>query len=170
MQLVKPFSDPTENENGNDGQLFSSIRFGLKPKDPFSLTSSQRTFYITSFISLDADQDGFITNEEALDFIKKTKLSMDSLNKVVQLCDIDQDGYLDLSEFICAAHISYVCRDGRPLPEEIPDCLMDPQKKEYLEKEKEEKKVENPFGDAFAMELVFQMMLSPKLRASRIPF
>ena len=59
----------------------------------------------------DADQDGFITNEEALDFIKKTKLSMDSLNKVVQLCDIDQDGYLDLSEFICAAHISYVCRD-----------------------------------------------------------
>ena len=87
---------------------------------------------------------------------------MDSLNKVVQLCDIDQDGYLDLSEFICAAHISYVCRDvalcrclhlqGRPLPEEIPDCLMDPQKKEYLEKEKEEKKVENPFGDAFAME------------------
>jgi hypothetical protein len=29
---------------------------------------------------------------------------------------------------------------------------MDPQKKEYLEKEKEEKKVENPFGDAFAME------------------
>lgn len=83
---------------------------------------------------------------------------MDSLNKVVQLCDIDQDGYLDLSEFICAAHISYVCRDvfsyccsylqGRPLPEEIPDCLLDPEKKEYLEKEKEEKKVdENPFGD-----------------------
>ena len=31
----------------------------------------------------DADQDGFITNEEALDFIKKTKLSMDSLNKVI---------------------------------------------------------------------------------------
>lgn len=59
----------------------------------------------------DTDQDGFVTNEEAIDFIKKTKLPMDSLNKVVQLCDIDQDGYLDLSEFICAAHISYVCRD-----------------------------------------------------------
>ena len=29
---------------------------------------------------------------------------------------------------------------------------MDPQKKEYIEKEKEEKKVENPFGDGYSME------------------
>ena len=50
---------------------------------------------------------------------------------------------------------------------------MDPQKKEYLEKEKEEKKVENPFGDAFAMEFGVSnrkyignaTLYSPKLRA-----
>lgn len=62
-------------------------------------------------MSQDTDQDGFVTIEEALDYIKKTKLPEDMINKVLELGDIDQDGYLDFGEFVCASHISYVCRD-----------------------------------------------------------
>lgn len=36
---------------------------------------------------------------------------MDKMLQLVAMCDIDKDEYLDLSEFIAAAHISYVCRD-----------------------------------------------------------
>lgn len=36
---------------------------------------------------------------------------MEKILQIVAMCDIDKDDYLDLSEFIAAAHISYVCHD-----------------------------------------------------------
>ena len=33
---------------------------------------------------------------------------MDSLDEVFALCDVDQDGFLNLSEFTSAAHLFYV--------------------------------------------------------------
>lgn len=48
-----------------------------------------------------------------MDHARKTKLPEDMLYKVMELGDVDQDGYLDFGEFICASHIAYVCRDVR---------------------------------------------------------
>ena len=48
----RPFIDSDESHKKDIGVTFASTRYGLKPKDPFSLTQSQRTFYVSTFISL----------------------------------------------------------------------------------------------------------------------
>ena len=45
-----------------------------------------------------------------------------------------------------------VYHQGEPLPEEIPDCLLDDDKKKYIQKEKEAKQEDKSFEEMYGFD------------------
>jgi epidermal growth factor receptor substrate 15 len=46
-----------------------------------------------------------------------------------ELCDIDDDGKLDLHEFILGMYLIDECVTGKPLPKHLPPNLIPPSKR-----------------------------------------
>ncbi|CAB4067350.1 EHD1 [Lepeophtheirus salmonis] len=55
------------------------------------------------------------------------------LAKIWRLADVDQDGALDSDEFALAMHLIHVKLDGFDLTDDLPEHLIPPSKKKYLE-------------------------------------
>ena len=60
----------------------------------------------------------------------KSKLPSSVLGKIWKLADIDKDGYLSRDEFALAMHLIRIKLDGADLPDELPDHLVPPSRKE----------------------------------------
>ena len=44
------------------------------------------------------------------------------------MSDLDHDGDLDFAEFVIITHILFTCRNGVPLPQQLPPSLIPPSK------------------------------------------
>jgi hypothetical protein len=62
----------------------------------------------------------------------KSRLPNPVLAKVWRLADVDQDGALDGDEFALAMHLINIKLDGYDMPDELPDHLIPPSKKQAL--------------------------------------
>ncbi|KAA0196699.1 Epidermal growth factor receptor substrate 15 [Fasciolopsis buskii] len=62
----------------------------------------------------------------------KSQLSVETLGRVWDLSDIDNDGCLDLQEFILAMHLIHRCVEGDMLPSNLPQNLVPPGKERYF--------------------------------------
>jgi len=70
------------------------------------LTSEEVKEIREIFFNLDEDQDGRLTKEEILRGYKKSKYffcSLEEIEKIMDLVDIDKNGYIEYQEFISAA-------------------------------------------------------------------
>ncbi|CAH8614423.1 unnamed protein product [Heterobilharzia americana] len=62
----------------------------------------------------------------------KSRLPIETLGKIWDLADIDNDGSLDQSEFIVAMHLVHRSLEGEKLPDKLPQNLVPPDKERYL--------------------------------------
>lgn len=60
----------------------------------------------------------------------KSMLPNSVLGKIWKLSDIEKDGFLDADEFALAMHLINVKLEGYDLPEELPEHLIPPSKRD----------------------------------------
>lgn len=73
--------------------------------------------------------DGLVSGEAAKGVLLKSKLDYETLGKVWNLSDIDQDGYLDEDEFAVAMYLCHQIMEGVVLPDAIDPNLIPPSKR-----------------------------------------
>lgn len=102
---------------------------GAPPMGPFSTTEIERENYKMIFYQQDMDRDGFITGGDGVQFFRLSGLPDAILGQIWNLADIDQDGRLDMAEFIVAMHlICCATQRGLPVPQVLPPELIPPSK------------------------------------------
>lgn len=74
--------------------------------------------------------DGKVTGAAAKAEMVKSKLPNSVLGKIWKLADVDRDGMLDSDEWALANHLISIKMDGHDLPNELPDHLIPPSKKQ----------------------------------------
>lgn len=57
-------------------------------------------------------------------FFEKSRIPVEELRHIWQLCDVTRDGALDLSEFTAAMHLVVLRRNNIPIPTTLPTCLQ----------------------------------------------
>ena len=97
--------------------------------DPYALSDEQRAYYTKHFKTLLLATgrpldlaEGAVrgSDEKVKEFFHKSSLSQDSLCKIWQLADVNQDGWLNMEEFNVAMHLIVLHVKGNLL---IPDFL-----------------------------------------------
>lgn len=56
-------------------------------------------------------------------FFEKSRIPVEELRHIWQLCDVTRDGALSLAEFTAAMHLVVLRRNNIPLPATLPVCL-----------------------------------------------
>lgn len=56
-------------------------------------------------------------------YFEKSRIPVDELRHIWQLCDVTRDGALSLEEFIAAMHLVVLRRNNIPIPVVLPTCL-----------------------------------------------
>ncbi|KAL4237489.1 EH domain-containing protein 4 [Mactra antiquata] len=73
--------------------------------------------------------NGKITGAAAKSEMVKSKLPNSVLGKIWKLADVDRDGMLDTDEWALANHLIQIKMDGHDLPNELPEHLVPPSKR-----------------------------------------
>lgn len=73
--------------------------------------------------------NGKITGAAAKAEMVKSKLPNSVLGKIWKLADVDRDGMLDTDEWALANHLIKIKMDGHDIPNELPEHLVPPSKK-----------------------------------------
>ncbi|CAL8075409.1 unnamed protein product [Calicophoron daubneyi] len=76
--------------------------------------------------------NGKLDGEKCKPVMMKSQLSTESLGRIWDLSDIDNDGNLDKVEFILAMHLIHRCVEGDMLPDTLPRNLIPPGKEQYF--------------------------------------
>lgn len=90
----------------------------------FQITPEQRDYYLTQFRAVQPDQNGLLSGPTARVFFEKSRIPVEELRHIWQLCDVTKDGALSLDEFTAAMHLVVLRRNNIPLPAVLPACLM----------------------------------------------
>ena len=97
--------------------------------EPEWIVNRDRAKWDTIFQSLNPVR-GKVTGSAAKKEMVKSRLPNPVLAKVWRLADVDQDGALDGDEFALAMHLINIKLDGYDMPEDLPDHLIPPSKKQ----------------------------------------
>lgn len=89
----------------------------------YQITPEQRDYYYKQFKSVQHDNKGFISGQVARVFFEKSRIPVEELRHIWQLCDVSRDGALSLAEFTAAMHLVVLRRNNIPLPAMLPSCL-----------------------------------------------
>lgn len=73
--------------------------------------------------------DGLVSGDAAKAVLLKSRLPVETLGKIWNLSDVDNDGYLDADEFCVAMHLCHQALGGQELPAELPQVLVPPRKR-----------------------------------------
>jgi RalBP1-associated Eps domain-containing protein len=57
-------------------------------------------------------------------FFEKSRIPVEELRHIWQLCDVTRDGALDVAEFTAAMHLVVLRRNNIPIPSNLPSCLQ----------------------------------------------
>lgn len=90
----------------------------------YQITPEQRDYYLTQFRAVQPDQNGLLSGPIARMFFEKSRIPIEELRHIWQLCDVTRDGALSLGEFTAAMHLVVLRRNNIPLPQILPSCLM----------------------------------------------
>ncbi|XP_030383630.1 ralBP1-associated Eps domain-containing protein 1 isoform X2 [Scaptodrosophila lebanonensis] len=89
----------------------------------YQITPEQREYYYKQFKAVQRDPHGLLSGQAARIFFEKSRIPVDELRHIWQLCDVTRDGALSLSEFTAAMHLVVLRRNNIPLPTSLPHCL-----------------------------------------------
>lgn len=95
----------------------------------YQITSEQREYYIKQFRAVQPDPNGLLSGHVAKVFFEKSRIPVEELRHIWQLCDVTKDGALSLGEFTAAMHLVVLRRNNIALPPILPTCLMPLSKK-----------------------------------------
>ncbi|CAD8096759.1 unnamed protein product [Paramecium primaurelia] len=104
-----------------------SLQSYVEPKldvQKYDLPDDQYNRYELCFNQQDKTNQGFIKGDQAQLFFQKSQLPTQILNQLWSLVDIGQKGYLYKNEFIVAVHLIALCRKDIPLPQSLPESLL----------------------------------------------
>lgn len=90
----------------------------------YQITPEQKEYYIKQFRTIQPDLKGLISGPAAKVFFEKSRIPVEELRHIWQLCDVTKDGALSLPEFAAAMHLVVVRRNNIPLPPILPECLI----------------------------------------------
>ncbi|EDV32057.1 uncharacterized protein Dana_GF14230, isoform A [Drosophila ananassae] len=89
----------------------------------YQITPEQREYYNKQFKAVQRDPHGLLSGQAARVFFEKSRIPVEELRHIWQLCDVTRDGALSLSEFTAAMHLVVLRRNNIPLPTSLPHCL-----------------------------------------------
>ncbi|KAH8412359.1 hypothetical protein KR009_001462 [Drosophila setifemur] len=89
----------------------------------YQITPEQREYYNKQFKTVQRDPQGLLSGQAARIFFEKSRIPVEELRHIWQLCDVSRDGALSLSEFTAAMHLVVLRRNNIPLPTSLPNCL-----------------------------------------------
>ncbi|KAH8334124.1 hypothetical protein KR059_006901 [Drosophila kikkawai] len=89
----------------------------------YQITPEQREYYNKQFRTVQRDPHGLLSGQAARIFFEKSRIPVEELRHIWQLCDVTRDGALSLSEFTAAMHLVVLRRNNIPLPTSLPHCL-----------------------------------------------
>ncbi|XP_073824970.1 RALBP1 associated Eps domain containing isoform X2 [Musca autumnalis] len=89
----------------------------------YQITPEQREYYFNQFKSVHHDTNGLLSGQAARVFFEKSRIPVEELRHIWQLCDVTRDGALSLAEFTAAMHLVVLRRNNIPLPATLPHCL-----------------------------------------------
>lgn len=107
-------SDRHSSEEDNDADL----------ETVYQITPEQKEYYIKQFRAIQPDLNGLLSGPAAKVFFEKSRIPVEELRHIWQLCDVTKDGALSLAEFGAAMHLVVLRRNNIPLPPILPECLI----------------------------------------------
>lgn len=90
----------------------------------YQITAEQKDYYTKQFRAVQPDPNGLLSGHIAKVFFEKSRIPVEELRHIWQLCDVTKDGALSLDEFTAAMHLVVLRRNNIPLPPILPACLM----------------------------------------------
>ncbi|XP_035915663.1 ralBP1-associated Eps domain-containing protein 1 [Anopheles stephensi] len=90
----------------------------------YQISQTQKDYYLKQFRSIQPDVHGLVTGPVARVFFEKSRIPIDELRHIWQMCDVTRDGALNLAEFTAAMHLVVLRRNNIPVPATLPPCLM----------------------------------------------
>ncbi|XP_059616752.1 ralBP1-associated Eps domain-containing protein 2 [Phlebotomus argentipes] len=90
----------------------------------FQITPEQREYYNKQFRTVQPDPNGLLSGPVAKMFFEKSRIPVEELRRIWQLCDVTRDGALSLEEFTAAMHLVVLRKNSIPLPQHLPPCLL----------------------------------------------
>uniref|UniRef100_H2Z2L9 EH domain-containing protein n=1 Tax=Ciona savignyi TaxID=51511 RepID=H2Z2L9_CIOSA len=104
--------------------------FTLPSNDNWLVHGNEKSKYENIFESL-GPVGGQLPGDKVKPVLLNSKLPLDTLGKVWELSDINQDGFLDKEEFCVAMYLVYRAIDKEPVPSTLPANLIPPSKRTF---------------------------------------
>lgn len=92
----------------------------------YQITPEQKEYYLKQFKTVQPDLKGLLSGTVARVFFEKSRIPVEELRHIWQLCDVTRDGALDVTEFTAAMHLVVLRRNNIPIPSTLPTCLQPP--------------------------------------------
>ncbi|XP_058445856.1 ralBP1-associated Eps domain-containing protein 2 [Malaya genurostris] len=90
----------------------------------YQISQTQKEYYLKQFRSIQPDVHGLVSGQVARVFFEKSRIPIEELRHIWQMCDVTRDGALNLAEFTAAMHLVVLRRNNIPVPAALPACLM----------------------------------------------
>uniref|UniRef100_A0A1B0CMD9 Putative ral-gtpase effector ralbp1 n=1 Tax=Lutzomyia longipalpis TaxID=7200 RepID=A0A1B0CMD9_LUTLO len=113
-QLLATEEESSDRHSSDDDVDLESV---------FKITTEQREYYTKQFYTIQPE-GGLLSGPVARMFFEKSRIPVEELRHIWQLCDVTRDGALSLEEFTAAMHLVVLRRNNIPLPHNLPPCLM----------------------------------------------
>ncbi|XP_063702281.1 ralBP1-associated Eps domain-containing protein 1 [Culicoides brevitarsis] len=91
----------------------------------YQILPEQQEYYVKQFRAVQPDINGLLSGHIAKVFFEKSRIPVDELRHIWQLCDVTRDGALSLNEFIAAMHLVVLRRNNIPIPATLPPNLVE---------------------------------------------
>ncbi|KAK2789300.1 hypothetical protein FQN53_002142 [Emmonsiellopsis sp. PD_33] len=93
----------------------------------WTITPQEKAHFDTVFATVDKGKLGYITGDQAVEFLTNSQLPEETLASIWDLADIDRDGQLSKEEFAVAMYLVRQQHTTRePLPHALPLALIPP--------------------------------------------
>ncbi|XP_055544652.1 ralBP1-associated Eps domain-containing protein 1 [Wyeomyia smithii] len=90
----------------------------------YQISQTQKEYYLKQFRTIQPDVHGLVSGQVARVFFEKSRIPIEELRHIWQMCDVTRDGALNLAEFTAAMHLVVLRRNNIPVPSTLPGCLM----------------------------------------------
>ncbi|XP_053691509.1 ralBP1-associated Eps domain-containing protein 2 [Sabethes cyaneus] len=90
----------------------------------YQISQTQKEYYLKQFRTIQPDVHGLVSGQVARVFFEKSRIPIEELRHIWQMCDVTRDGALNLAEFTAAMHLVVLRRNNIPVPSTLPACLM----------------------------------------------
>ncbi|XP_055594669.1 ralBP1-associated Eps domain-containing protein 1 [Uranotaenia lowii] len=116
-QLLGTEEESSDKHSSDDDQEIDLEYF-------YQISQTQKEYYLKQFRTIQPDVHGLVSGQVARVFFEKSRIPIEELRHIWQMCDVTRDGALNLAEFTAAMHLVVLRRNNIPVPASLPPCLL----------------------------------------------